>query len=238
MIQAPGGRRTGLLLVARPPDDAGAEAGPSFTKASILAAVARRSVPRLVEATLVPAILFYVLVVVANGTAAMIAALAWAYIAVLRRLVVRRPVPAILLLATLGLTVRTLIGLVSGSLFFYFAQPVATTVALAAVFFGSVLIGRPIITRLAHDFCPIADEVAGRPAVAQLFAGLTVLWAGVHLLTAATTFGMLVSMPVPVFVLVKTLTCYAITIAAIVFTVSWAIRIARREDLVLARAFG
>jgi hypothetical protein len=237
VIQAPGGVRHGLLLVARPPAEAGEVTGPSFTKASILAAVARRSLPRLVEATLVPAILFYVLVVFANGTAAMIAALAWAYVAVLRRLMVRQPVPAILFLATLGLTMRTLIGLASGSLFFYFAQPVATTVALAAVFFGSVLIGRPIITRLAHDFCPIADEVAGRPAVVQLFAGLTVLWAGVHLLTAATTFGMLVSMPVPVFVLVKTLTCYAITIGAIVFTVSWAIRIARREDLVLARAF-
>jgi hypothetical protein len=147
------------------------------------------------------------------------------------------PVPAILLLATLGLTVRTLIGLVSGSMFAYFAQPVATTVALAAVFLGSVLIGRPVITRLAHDFCPIADEVADRPAVAQLFAGLTLLWAGVHLLTAATTFGMLVSMPVAAFVLVKTITCLAITVAAIVLTISWAIRIARREDLVLARAF-
>lgn len=44
-------------------------------------------------------------------------------------------------------------------------------------------------------------------------------------------------MPVPVLVLGKTLPWYAITVSAIVFTVTWAIRIARREDLVLARAF-
>jgi hypothetical protein len=226
-----------MLLVARPPEVTGDATGPPFSKGSVLLAVGRRSLPRLIEATLIPAVIFYVLVVLVGGTAAMVGALAWGGVAVLRRVAVGTPVPAILLLATLGLTVRTLIGLVSGSMFAYFAQPVATTVALAAVFLGSVLIGKPIITRLAHDFCPIADEVADRPAVAQLFAGLTLLWAGVHLLTAATTFGMLVSMPVAAFVLVKTLTCLAITVAAIVLTVSWAIRIARREDLVLARAF-
>ena len=63
--------------------------------------------------------------------------------------------------------------------------------ALGIVVLGSVLIGRPLISRLAHDFCPIDPEVLLRPAVVQLFVGLTLLWAGVHLLTAATTFGML-----------------------------------------------
>jgi hypothetical protein len=232
--QAPSTVHRGLLLVARPPAEVGDAPHRPLSRGTVLAAVGRRSLPRLLEATIVPAVLFYLLVVFANGAAAMVAALAWGFVAVLRRVLVGRPIPGILLLATVGLTVRTLVGLLSGSMFAYFVQPVATTVALAAVFFGSVLIGRPIITRLAHDFCPITDEVADRPAVAQLFAGLTLLWAGVHLLTAATTFGMLVSLPVSVFVLVKTITCLAITIAAIVLTVSWAIRIARREDLVLA----
>jgi hypothetical protein len=168
-----------------------------------------------------------------NGWVAMLGALGWAFLAVGRRMIMGDGVPGLLLLATLGLSVRTLVGLLSGSMFAYFLQPIATTVALAALFLGSVMFGRPVITRLAHDFCPIADDVAGRPAVARLFAGLTLLWAGVHLLTAATTFTMLVSMSVPVFVLVKTVTTMAITVAAIVFTVSWAISIARREDLVL-----
>jgi hypothetical protein len=223
-----------MLLVARPPSVVGDPEHHPLSKATVLAAVGRRSLPRLLEATIVPAVLFTLLVAFVNGAAAMVAALAWGFVAVMRRVVVGRPVPGILILATVGLTVRTLVGLLSGSMFAYFVQPVATTVALAALFFGSVLVGRPIITRLAHDFCPVTDEVADRPAVTQLFAGLTLLWAGVHLLTAATTFGMLVTMPVTVFVLVKTLTCLAITIAAIVLTVSWAIRIARREDLVLA----
>jgi hypothetical protein len=215
------------------PDGSGHARG-GLSKGVILRAVGRRSLPNLIEATLVPALLFYVLLVTIGSTAALLAGLGWALVAVLRRLVRRRPLPGLLVLATVGLVVRTIVALLSGSMFFYFVQPVATTVALAAVFAGSVLVGRPVITRLAHDFCPMAPDVAGRPAVAQLFAGLTVLWAGVHLLTAATTFGMLVSLPVPVFVLVKTVTSLGITVAAVVLTVAWSIRIARSENLVFA----
>jgi hypothetical protein len=224
------------VLVARSSVDAAEGLGPDFSRPAILRAVARKGVPNLVEATLIPAVLFYVLVVTVSGTAAIVAAMAWATVAVLRRVVARRPIPSILLLGTLGLVVRTLVGLLSGSMFAYFLQPLATTVALAAVFVGSVLVGRPLISRLAHDFCPIAPEVLLRPAVTELFVGLTLLWAGVHLLTAATTFGMLVSMPVATFVLAKTLTSLSITAVAIVLTVTWSIRVARRENLVFGGA--
>jgi hypothetical protein len=70
----------------------------------------------------------------------------------------------------------------------------------------------------------------------DLFVGLTILWAGVHMLTAASTFGMLLSLPVATFVLVKTVTSMGITAVAIVLTVSWSIRVARRENLVFGRA--
>jgi hypothetical protein len=164
----------------------------------------------------------------------MAAVLVWAYASILRRVLVGSRIPAILVLATLGLTVRTLVGLVSGSTFAYFIQPIATTVALAVVFLGSVAIGRPVIARLAHDFCPIAPEVAGRPAVSRLFGKLTVLWAGVHVVTAAITFGMLVSMPVATFVAFKTVACLAVTVGAIVLTILWALRIVHSEKLVFA----
>jgi intracellular septation protein A len=200
----------------------------------VLLAVARRGLPSVVEATVVPAVLFLVVAKVASTPVAMAVVLAWASCAILRRLVRHQRIPALLLLATLGLTVRTTVGLISGSVFAYFLQPVATTVALAGVFLGSVVIGRPVVARLAHDFCPLAPEVARRPAVARLFVGLTLLWTGVHLLTAAATLGMLVSMPVPTFVILKTIGCLAITVAAIVVTVWWAMRTARSEDLVFA----
>ena len=133
------------------------------------------------------------------------------------------------MLATLGLTVKTLIGIASGSTFAYFVQPVATTVVLALVFLGSVLIGRPLVARLAHDFCPIHPDVAARQPVARLFAGLTVLWAVVHIVIAGATFAMLVTLPVAEFVALKTATSFGVSAAAVVVTVVWALRIARDE---------
>jgi hypothetical protein len=225
---------TPWMLVAGGHPDAVPEDRAGLAKRPLLFAVARRGLPNLIEATVIPAVLFFVLVTTAGAPVAMAAVLVWAYVAILRRLVRGTRLPAILVLATLGLTVRTLIGLVSGSTFAYFVQPIATTVALAAVFLGSVVIGRPVIARLAHDFCPIAPEVAGRPAVTRLFGGLTVLWAGVHVTTAAITLGMLVSMPVATFVAVKTVACLAVTVGAIVVTIFWALRIVRSEQLVFA----
>ena len=67
-------------------------------------------------------------------------------------------------------------------------QPIAATMVLAVVFLGTLLTDRPIIARLAVDFCPLSPEVAVRPAVIQLFRELTVMWAAVHVVNAAATF--------------------------------------------------
>lgn len=219
------------MLVAATPTD---EPNAYLSKPRVLAVLARRSLPSLLEATVIPAILFYVFLVNVGPGAAMLAVLSWSYGAVVRRLVSGRKIPTILFLAVLGLTVRTIFGIMSGT-FIYFLQPVVTTLALALVFLGSLFFGRPIIGRLAKDFCPLTPEIANRPAVLRLFTGLTVLWAGVHLLTAAATFGLLVSLPTTTFVALKSVVCLAITVGAIVLTVSWSIRTARAENLVMAR---
>jgi hypothetical protein len=206
----------------------------ALPKRPVLLAVARRGLPKLVEATIIPAVLFFVIVSTIDASVAMAAVLVWSYGAILRRVLRSESIPVILILATLGLTIRTLIGLVSGSTFAYFVQPVATTVVLAVLFLGSVVVGRPVIARLADDFCPICPEVARRPGVVQLFTGLTILWAGVHVITALITFGMLVSLSVPMFVAFKTIASLGVTVAAIVITILWALRTARNEQLAFA----
>ena len=206
----------------------------SLSRMRVLAVVGRRSLPSLIEATLIPAVLFYVFLVTIGPGAAMIAVLAWTYGAVARRLAGRRPLPAILVLAVVGLTVRTILGLMAGT-FIYFFQPILTTVVLSGVFLGSWMIGRPIIARLASDFCPLAPEIALRPGVTRLFSSLTLLWAGAHLLTAATTFGLLVSLPTTTFVALKTVVSLGITVGAVALTISASIRRAKTEQLVFAR---
>jgi hypothetical protein len=91
-----------------------------------------------------------------------------------------------------------------------------------------------MIARMASDFCPLESGISGRPAVIRLFSGLTLMWAGVHLLSAGTTFAMLVSLPTTTFVALKSFVSLAITISAVLLTVSWAMRTARSENLVFA----
>jgi len=222
------------MLVAATSEDR--HSGNRLSKVHVLAVLARRSLPSLIEATVVPAILFYVFFVMIGPGAAMLAVLAWSYGALVRRLAYRLPVPTVLLLAVLGLTVRTLIGITSGT-FVYFLQPVLMTVVLAGTFLLSLCFRRPIIGRLAKDFCPLAPEIASRPAVVRLFTGLTVLWAVAHLLNGAATFGLLMSVPTATFVLLKTVVSLGITVVAIIVTVSWSIRTARAEGLVFAPVF-
>lgn len=222
--------RRSMLVAATPGDPRESH----ISKARVLADLGRHSLPSLVEATVIPAVLFYVCVVHFSSGVAMLVVLLWSYGAVVRRWVSGRPVPTVLALAVLGLSLRTVIGMLSGT-FVYFLQPIVTTLALAGVFLGSLCVGRPIIGRLAADFCPLSPDIANRPAVVRLFAALTMLWAGVHMLTAATTFGLLISLPTPTFVLLKSLVSFAITVGGIVITVEWSIRIARSEGLVLAR---
>jgi hypothetical protein len=210
--------------------------GARLSKVHVLGVLARRSLPSLLEATVAPAVLFYVFLVTLGPGAAMLAALAWSYGALVRRWAYRLPVPTVLILAVLGLTVRTIVGITSGT-FVYFLGPVLMTVVLAGTFLGSLLFGRPIIGRLAKDFCPLAPEIASRPAVLRLFTGLTVLWAAAHLLSGAATFGLLMSTPTATFVLLKTFVSLGITVGTIILTVSWSVRTARAENLVLARSF-
>ena len=203
-------------------------------RVAVLKDVGRRLVPRVFEATFMPAALFYVFLGAIGWGAAILAALCWSYGAIALRLLLGRPISGLLMLSALGLGVRTLFAVASASSFVYFVQPVATTLALAAIFFGSVIAGRPLIARLAHDFCPMSADVVARPKVTRLMSGLTILWACVHLVTAATTFGLLVTLPVTSYIVFKTTICLGITVAAVVLTVVWSVRVAHGEDLVFA----
>ena len=196
--------------------------------------IARRTVPHLLEATILPALLFYVVLVRFGTGAAMVATLAWSYTALVRRLVRRERVPVILLLGLGGLTARTLVGVLSGSAAMYFVQPVVTTGVMAAVFLGSLVVRRPVVAAMALDFCPIGPDVTARPGVRRLFRRLTCLWAGVHLATGAATLALLVTLPLPSFVLAKTVVCLAITATGAAATVAMALRTLRAEGLVLA----
>ncbi len=213
----------------------GPPAPPELSRRSIVASVVRRGGPRLVEASLLPTALFWTCLTLGSIGLAYAAAVAWTYGCVARRVVRGDAVTGVLVLAAVGITVRTALAVGSGSTFVYFAQPVVGTALTGLVFLGSIVIGRPLIGRLAHDFWPITPEQAELASVQGLMRGLTALWGGVNLLTAAVTFLLLRSLSLGTFVAAKQVTGWTITVTAVAITIAWAHRIASAEGVVAPR---
>jgi uncharacterized membrane protein len=203
----------------------------SPTKTRVLGAVGRRLLPNLIEATLIPTVLFYVAFVTRGAITAFVVALLWSYIAIVRRVLVRCPIPAIVLLASIGITARTLSALASGSTFVYFFQPVLGKVVLSLVFWASIATGTPLIARFAHDFCSIEPDVEARPAIVQLYRRLTHLWAGVNLVIAGAALVLLLTVPFSTFIAVKAFMAMTFTFAGIALTVAASVRVAHSEGL-------
>jgi hypothetical protein len=219
-------------VAGTPAGDVGWHMSPSRT--TVIGAVVRRLVPYLIEASLIPSAIFYLLLVTTELRWALVGALSWSYAAVLRRLATHRPVPGLLILATLGISVRTVIALLSGSTFVYFAQPILRTVLTAALFLGSVAVGRPLITRFAADFCPLTPDVQCRPGVLSLFKRLTYLWGAVNIVVAASSLVLLLTLPVSLFVVTTAVCAWIVTCSGVVITVGDSVRTARREGLITA----
>jgi hypothetical protein len=198
--------------------------------------IARHGLPHLIEATVVPAVLFLVVLHLSSFMWAALAALVWEYAAVSRRVAARRRIPALLVLSSVGLTVRTAVAIISGSAFVYFLQPVIVAGIVGMMFLLSAFSPRPLVHRLARDFCPLPPGVTARPGVRKLFLGLTLLWAAVNLGNSAFTYWLLKSQTTEVFVAVRGITGTALPVVATLVTVAWSWRVAGREGLRASRA--
>ncbi|MGW0228047.1 VC0807 family protein [Actinopolymorpha singaporensis] len=148
----------------------------------------------LAESVLVPLGLFYGIVVAAGFHVALLAAVAWALVAMGVRVVRERRLPAVLL-GTTGLSVVQVgVSYAAGSAMVYFLQPTLATYAVAAAFLLTALLDRPLIQRLAHDFCPLPHDVVRSAPLRRLFQRLSVLWGVVLLVNASLTLSLLLTM--------------------------------------------
>ena len=208
---------------------------PELSHRAIVAAVVRRGGPRLLEASLLPSLLFWACLTLGSIGMAYVAAIAWTYGCLLRRVVRGDAITGVLVLASVGITVRTALAVGSGSTFVYFAQPIIGTALTGTAFLVSLAIGRPLIGKLAHDFWPITPEQAQLPSVKRLMRRLTALWALVNFATATMTFVLLRSLSIGSYVAAKQLTGWTITITAVLLTIGWAHRTASDEGIIAPR---
>ena len=209
----------------------------SGARLAVFGRVVRQAGPHVLEASIVPTVLFWLALTVISLGAAFVVALAWVYGAVALRLICRRPVPGLVVLAAVGITIRTVLAVWSGSSLVYFAQPVLTNMVTAALFAGSCWSARPMVARLATDFYPLTPDQLDRPNVVRLLRRLTAWWAVVNLTIALTTLSLLLWLPVVWYVPAKQVTSLALMGVGVAVTIHVAVRAARREGLMFDPKF-
>ncbi len=194
--------------------------------------IATRIAVSLLVAVVAPATLFWATMVVFDVRVAIVVALVWTVGAMGWRRISGRTVSQLLLLTLLIMTLRTVFTLVTGNTFVYFIQPVFADAAVAAVFLGSLCTTRPLAARLAPDFYPMDEALAARPGMRRLFRRLTFMWGLIIIAKGSATLFLLVSLSMVDFVVVKSLTIIALTLAGIAVTVALAFIVGRREGLI------
>jgi intracellular septation protein A len=187
----------------------------------------------LLESTLVPLCLFYLLLTVVGLDGGLIAALSWSVLALGRRVVLRKKIPSVLILTTALLVARTVLGLVTGSVFLYFLQPTLQNFLIAFVLLASLPFGRPFLAKLADDFCAFPTSVTEHPRVVRFFRRVSLLWALVFVTNGVTTLYILAKATVGDFLMVSTAGSYSVVGVAIVISLIWFRRSLRGEGIVL-----
>jgi intracellular septation protein A len=185
----------------------------------------------LFEVVLAPLGLFYLLLTFTNLTGALFAALGWALVALARRVLTRSPIPAVLWLSTGLLVVRTVIGYATGSVFLYFLQPTVQNFLIAFVLLATVRLRRPLIARLADDFCAFPVALTSNLRVQRFFRRVSLLWALVFLTNGVATLWVLARATLGDFLMVTTAGSFTLVGIAAVVSLLWFRRELRGEGI-------
>jgi hypothetical protein len=200
--------------------------------------ILRQVLTRALLVSLLPMGVFYATLTVFGLRAAALTTASLYYSGLLGRLVRRKPVLAAALFTAGLLALRTVVVFCTGSVFLYFIQPVIGTVAVATVFAASALAGRPVLDRLAHDFCPFSSELSTRLRQARFFGWLSVVWALTYGVNAVGTVWLLTNASLNGFLVMKAVLGPAVTMSAVVASFLVFRATLRRQNVRLSWAHG
>jgi intracellular septation protein A len=196
--------------------------------------IAKRVFTTLVMVSLLPMAVFYITMTLFGVQAAALATVAFYYAGLLATFARGKPVLTAALLTAGLLSLRTVTVLLTGSAFVYFLQPVAGTVVVATVIATTALAGRPILDRLAHEFCPFPNELSERLRQARFFTRLSAVWTITYVVNAIGTVWLLTNASLGGFILLKSALSPAVTATAVL--VSYAVfRVTMRGENVRLR---
>jgi len=186
---------------------------------------------QVVEATLIPAALFWSVLHLSGLVWALLAALAWCYLCIARRWVRGGAMPAVLLVAALLFTTRTGIALAFHSTFVYLLTPTINAFVLAVAFLGSAIVGRPLTARFARDFVGLPAHVTALARVHRALRLLCGVWALTNVVNGWVSLQLLIANRFDAVMLARSIMTPTFTTAAVTCCVLLGRRALRQEGI-------
>jgi hypothetical protein len=195
--------------------------------------IARRLGATLLFTSVLPMALFYMCYRTSGLRVAVGVTVGWYYVGLVLRLLRGKPFLGALACGAGLLTIRAAIMFWTGSAFLFFIQPVAGTVATAMALAVTAFAGRPLLERLAHDYCPITPELSARLRQNRFFLYASTLWAVTYLINAGGTVWLLSSSSLASFLVLKTVMSPILTAIAAVLSYLTFRYLLRRDGVVV-----
>src|SRR5262245_26512273 len=171
--------------------------------------LARRALPQVLEASIIPAVILLLFLHVVGTTVAIVAALGWVVATTAVRIAWRRRVSGLTILSITRLFVRSVIAIAAGSTFLYFVQGPIGGLCLALAWLVSVAIDRPLARRFVKDFCDLAPHILEHPRIRNTLRRISLMWGLVGLAHAAIGFWLLCTLALSPYVVVNAVLCVA-----------------------------
>jgi intracellular septation protein A len=125
--------------------------------------------------------------------------------------------------------IKAVAGLTSQNTWLYLAWPSLENMVYGIAFFGSALLGRPLLALYAERLYPIDAEIRASPTFHRAFLVVSAVWLCGHTLRAVLRLWLL-SLPLPlsVYLVVDTVAGWPINASLVAFTAWYPLRELRR----------
>ena len=165
--------------------------------------IVRHAAPRVLQATLIPTAAFLGANAVWGLAGGLAAALTWSWGCIAWRLVTGRSVGGLLPIGALGLSIRTVVALLSHSAFIYFAAPAVVMTVSGFVILASAATTKPLIGKVVTDVVPLPRHVLERGDTQRLMRQLSALWGAEQMACAAVNLWLLRNLPTARYLMVR-----------------------------------
>jgi hypothetical protein len=124
--------------------------------------------------------------------------------------------------------IKALAGLASQNTWLYLAWPSLENLVYGTAFFGSALLGRPLLALYAERLYPITPEVRGSDVFRRAFLIVSAAWLVGHTLRAVVRLWLLAHLPLELYLIADTVSGWPINVSLVAFTTWFPLRALRR----------